>query len=88
MIENLGLALNGKLEEISNAYAAEDRINTLRNNLRDEVIKAIDSNKESYHNSFYFMDIISEQERMGERDAILFLSKRNGASHQRLTPFH
>ena len=66
MIENMGLAFNGKLEEISNAYAAEDRINTLRNNLRDEAIEDIDSDKKSYHNSVYFMDIVSELERMGD----------------------
>ena len=66
MIENLELAFNGKLEEISNAYAAEDRINTLRNNFRDEAIEEIDNNKKSYHNSVYFMDIISELERMGD----------------------
>ena len=34
MIDNLEAAFYGKLEEISNAYAAEDHINTLRNNLR------------------------------------------------------
>ena len=66
MIENMELAFNGKLEEISNAYAAEDRINTLRNNFRDEAIEEIDNNKKSYHNSVYFMDIISELERMGD----------------------
>ena len=66
MIENLKLAFNGKLEEISNAYAAEDHINTLRNNLRDATIENIDSDKKSYHSSVYFMDIVSELERMGD----------------------
>ena len=66
MIENLGLAFNGKLEEISNAYAAEDRINTLRNNLRDEAIEALDSDDKTYQSSVYFMDIVSELERMGD----------------------
>ena len=66
MIENLELAFNGKLEEISNAYAAEDHINTLRNNLRDATIEDIDSDKKSYHSSVYFMDIVSELERMGD----------------------
>ena len=66
MIENLGLAFNGRLEEISNAYAAEDHINTLRNNLRDEAIEAIDSDEKTYQSSVYFMDIVSELERMGD----------------------
>ena len=66
MIENLELAFNGKLEEISNAYAAEDHINTLRNNLRDATLEDIDCDKKSYHSSVYFMDIVSELERMGD----------------------
>ena len=66
MIVNLGLAFNGKLEEIANAYAAEDRINVLRNNLRDEAIEGIDSDDKKYQSSVYFMDIVSELERMGD----------------------
>ena len=66
MIENLRLAFNGKLEEISNAYAAEDRINTLRNNLRDETIENLDNGDKTYQSSVYFMDIVSELERMGD----------------------
>ena len=66
MIENLNLAFNGKLGDIANAYAAEDHINTLRNNLRDAAIEDIDSNNKTYQSSVYFMDIISELERMGD----------------------
>ena len=66
MITNMELAFNGKLVEISNAYAAEDHINTLRNNLRDATIEEIDRDKKSYHTSVYFMDIVSELERMGD----------------------
>ena len=66
MIENLNLAFSGKLVEITNAYAAEDHINTLRNNLRDAAIEDIDSNNKTYQSSVYFMDIISELERMGD----------------------
>ena len=66
MIINLEAAFNNKLEEITNAYTAEDHINTLRNNLRDETIEDIDKDKKSYHNSVYFMDIVSELERMGD----------------------
>ena len=66
MIENLSLAFSGKLNEIANAYAAEDHINTLRNNLRDAAIEDIDSNNKTYQSSVYFMDIVSELERMGD----------------------
>ena len=66
MIQNLHLAFNGKLGEITNAYAAEDHINTLRNNLRDAAIEDIDSNNKTYQSSVYFMDIVSELERMGD----------------------
>ena len=66
MINNLEAAFYGKLEEISNAYAAEDHINTLRNNLRDEAIEGIDSDNKKYQSSVYFMDIVSELERMGD----------------------
>ena len=66
MIENLNLAFSGKLSDIANAYAAEDHINTLRNNLRDAAIEDIDSNNKTYQSSVYFMDIISELERMGD----------------------
>ena len=66
MIENLNLAFSGKLGDIANAYAAEDHINTLRNNLRDAAIEDIDNNNKTYQSSVYFMDIISELERMGD----------------------
>ncbi len=66
MIGNLELAFHGKLVEIANAYAAEDRINSLRNNLRDEEIENIENNRKNYQTSVYFMDILSELEKMGD----------------------
>ncbi len=66
MIENLRLAFDGKLVEIANAYAAEDHINSLRNNLRDEEIESIDSARKNYQTSVYFIDILSELEKMGD----------------------
>ncbi len=66
MIENLNLAFHGKLGEIANAYAAEDRINSLRNNLRDEEIESLDNNQKNYQTSVYYMDILSELEKMGD----------------------
>ncbi len=66
MIENLKLSFDGKLEEISNAYAAEDHINSLRNNLREEEIEQIENNRKNYQTSVYYMDILSELEKMGD----------------------
>ena len=66
MIENLAAAHKGELVEISNAYNAEDRLNTLRNNLRDSVIENIDSKGDNYQASVYFIDIINTYEQMGD----------------------
>jgi phosphate:Na+ symporter len=66
MIANLTLSFDGKLEDISNAYAAEDRINNLRNSLRDEEIESIESDRKNYQTSVYYMDIISQFETMGD----------------------
>ena len=66
MIENLKDAEAGTLDEIANAYAAEERINGLRDYLRDEEINSLENNKKSYQTSVYFMDIISELEKMGD----------------------
>ena len=66
MIVNLNLAEKGELEEISNAYAAEDRINVLRDNLREEEINSLENNRKNYQTSVYYMDIVSELEKMGD----------------------
>ncbi len=66
MIENLKNAFDGKLTDIANAYAAEDHINRLRNDLRDEEIENIENNQKNYQTSVYFMDILSELEKMGD----------------------
>ena len=66
MIENLIAARKGELVEISNAYNAEDRLNTLRNNLRDSMIENIDSKGDNYQTSVYFIDIINTYEQMGD----------------------
>ena len=65
MITNLTAAHKGELEEISNAYNAEDRINNLRNYLRESEIEAIESSRKNYQTSVYYMDIVSELEKMG-----------------------
>ena len=66
MIDNLMAAHRGALVEISNAYNAEDRINNLRNNLRDAEIEELENNGKSYQTSVYYMDIVNELERMGD----------------------
>ena len=66
MITNLTAAHKGELEEILNAYNAEDRINNLRNFLRDAEIEGLESNRKSYQASVYYMDIVNEFEKMGD----------------------
>ena len=66
MIENLNSAEAGTLDEIANAYAAEERINNLRDYLRDEEINSLEDNRKNYQTSVYYMDIVSELEKMGD----------------------
>ena len=66
MIANLTAAHKGELTDITNAYNAEDRLNTLRNNFRDTVIEEIDNGGKNYQTSVYYMDILNEYERMGD----------------------
>jgi phosphate:Na+ symporter len=66
MIANLTAAHKGELIEISNAYNAEERINILRNNLRDAEINEIENGGKNYQTSVYYMDIVSELEQMGD----------------------
>ena len=66
MIENLEAAHKGELVEITNAYNAEQRINTLRNNFRDAVIEEMESGDGNYQTMVYYMDIMNTYERMGD----------------------
>ncbi len=66
MITNLTASFEGKLGDIGNAYEAEDRINDLRNTLRDAAIEEIEDNRKNYQTSVYYMDIVSELEKMGD----------------------
>ena len=47
MITNMKLAFEGHLEQISNAYSAEDRLNNLRNILRDEEIENVENGRKN-----------------------------------------
>ena len=66
MIENLVVAKKGELNNISNAYAAEETLNCLRNDFRDAMIEDIDNDGKNYQTSVYFMDIINAFEKMGD----------------------
>lgn len=66
MIDNLTAANKGDLTDISNAYNAEERINNLRNELRDTEIEDIENNRKNYQTSVYYLDIINQLERMGD----------------------
>lgn len=66
MIHNLNAADQGELINISNAYNAEDRINNMRNYLRDSEIEYIETGKKNYLTSVYYLDIVSELEKMGD----------------------
>ena len=55
-----------KMDNISTAYDAEDSINNMRNNLRDEEIMLIEQHGDNYQTSVWYMDIISHLEQMGD----------------------
>jgi phosphate:Na+ symporter len=65
MIENLA---NKTLThaELRRAVDCEIEINDLRNNLREEEILKIEKNETDYQSSTYYIDLISELERMGD----------------------
>ncbi len=66
MIDNLSAAYRGELHEVSNAYNAEDRINNLRNYLRESEIDGIENGQKNYQTSVYYMDVVNELEKMGD----------------------
>lgn len=66
MLDNLDAAHKGMLVEVSNAYNAEERINQLRNNLRDAEIEDIEDGDKNYQTSVYYIDVVNELERMGD----------------------
>lgn len=66
MITNLNAAHKHTLTDISNAYNAEEHINSLRNNLRDSEIEGLEDGEKSYQASVYYIDIVNELERMGD----------------------
>lgn len=54
------------LTDISNATSAEDNINDCRNALREEHIVNIEKDNYNYQTGVFYMDIVSELERIGD----------------------
>ncbi len=65
MIENLSTK-HFTEADLRRAIQCEVEINELRNTLREEEILRIEQNESSYQSSVYYLDIISEFERMGD----------------------
>ena len=65
MIANLEKGFDGT-PDLRLAVEAEVELNELRNRLREEEIRNIEEGKESYTSSVYYIDLISEIERMGD----------------------
>ena len=63
MIENLK---SEHLHDISNAQNCEYNINECRNHLREEHIVNIESNSYNYLTGVYYMDVLSELEKIGD----------------------
>ena len=63
MLENLS---KPALKDISNAYAAEDAINHCRDRLREEHIASIENRAYDYTSGVYYIDLISELEKIGD----------------------
>ncbi len=66
MIVNLKAAETRTLTEISNAEMVEERINQMRNDLRDEEVERIKNKESNYQVSMYYLDIINTLEKMGD----------------------
>ena len=84
MIENLTLAHKGELVNILNANNAEDRLNTLRNNLRDEMIENIDNDGKNYHTGVYYIDIVNTYLRTYGRLHDQYLTRPRKSVHSQV----
>ncbi|MBQ5648408.1 MAG: Na/Pi cotransporter family protein [Alistipes sp.] len=65
MIANLEKGFDGEAD-VQLAVEAEVELNDMRNRLREEEVRNIEEGKESYTSSVYYIDLISEIERMGD----------------------
>ena len=76
MVENLK---NPHLKDIANAENCEYNINECRNHLREEHIVNIESNSYNYLTGVYYMDILSELEKIG--DFLINVSQASKGKH-------
>ena len=76
MIENLK---NDELKDIANAENCEYNINECRNHLREEHIVNIESSSYNYLTGVYYMDVLSELEKIG--DFLINISQANKRKH-------
>ena len=76
MIENLK---NNELKDIANAENCEYNINECRNHLREEHIVNIESSSYNYLTGVYYMDVLSELEKIG--DFLINISQANKRKH-------
>ena len=65
MVENLKKKYS-ELNDISNATDSEVQINEYRNALREEHIVNLESNSYNYQTGVFYMDIVSELEKIGD----------------------
>jgi phosphate:Na+ symporter len=63
MVENLK---NDNLKDITNAENCEYNINECRNHMREEHIVNIENNSYNYLTGVYYMDVLSELEKIGD----------------------
>lgn len=65
MLENISKTYSESVD-LRSAYMAEDAINEFRNQVRDENIADLESGKYHYLVGVYYMDVISELEKIGD----------------------
>lgn len=66
MLSNLKAVKDDRLNDIENAYNAEENINTTRNVLREEGIRQIETQDSNYQANNYYLDLLAELEAMGD----------------------
>ena len=76
MIENLK---NNELKDIANAENCEYNINECRHHLREEHIVNIENSSYNYLTGVYYMDVLSELEKIG--DFLINISQANKRKH-------
>jgi phosphate:Na+ symporter len=55
-----------QLDNISNAYAAEENINRYRDLLREEHLANIEKSNYNYETGVFYMDVVNSLEKMGD----------------------